>query len=100
VPKDLVKIFDNRELELLISGLQVIDIDDLRENTLYQDYTAHSKPIKYLFEVLYEFDNMERAEFLRFVTGSSKVPVEGFRGLRAGNGVQKFTVVRIPTSTQ
>lgn len=40
VPKDLVKIFDNRELELLISGLQVIDIDDLRENTLYQDYTA------------------------------------------------------------
>ena len=32
VPKDLVKIFDNRELELLISGLQVIDIDDLRES--------------------------------------------------------------------
>lgn len=35
VPKDLLKIFDNRELELLISGLQVIDIDDLRENTVY-----------------------------------------------------------------
>ena len=35
VPKDLIKIFDNRELELLISGLQVVDIDDLRENTTY-----------------------------------------------------------------
>lgn len=40
VPKELLKIFDNRELELLISGLQIIDIDDLRENTLYQEYTA------------------------------------------------------------
>ena len=29
VPRDLIKIFDNRELELLISGLQVVDIDDL-----------------------------------------------------------------------
>jgi len=35
VPRDLIKIFDNRELELLISGLQVVDIDDLRENTVY-----------------------------------------------------------------
>lgn len=35
MPKDLLKIFDNLELELLISGLQNIDIDDLRENTQY-----------------------------------------------------------------
>ena len=40
VPKSALKIFDNRELELLISGLQIIDIDDLRENTLYENYTA------------------------------------------------------------
>lgn len=39
IPKQIVKIFDNRELELLISGLQFIDIDDLRENTGYQNYT-------------------------------------------------------------
>jgi hypothetical protein len=40
IPQETLKIFDNRELELLISGLQIIDIDDLRENTLYQNYTA------------------------------------------------------------
>ena len=45
VPRDLIKIFDNRELELLISGLQVVDIDDLKENTAYQGYTANSKPV-------------------------------------------------------
>lgn len=43
---------------------------------------------------------MERAEFIRFVTGSSKVPVEGFKGLRGANGIQKFTVVKIPSTTQ
>ncbi len=45
VPKDLLKMFDNRELELLISGLQNIDIDDLKENTIYMNYTANSKPV-------------------------------------------------------
>jgi E3 ubiquitin-protein ligase HUWE1 len=40
------------ELELLISGLQNIDIDDLRENTVYDSYTATSKPVQYLFEAL------------------------------------------------
>lgn len=45
IPKDLIKIFDNRELELLISGLQAVDIDDLRENTVYQGYTAICKPV-------------------------------------------------------
>lgn len=52
VPKDLLKIFDNRELELLISGLQNIDIDDLRENTTYNGYNARSRPVLLLWEVL------------------------------------------------
>ena len=52
LPKDLLKLFDSMELELLISGLQNIDIDDLRENTVYDNYTATSKPIQYLFEAL------------------------------------------------
>lgn len=100
IPKDLLKLFDNSELELLISGLQNIDIDDLRENTVYENYTAQSKPVQFLFEALQELDNSERAEFIRFVTGSSKVPIEGFKGLRGQNGIQKFTVVRIPGSLQ
>lgn len=98
VPKDLIKIFDNRELELLISGLQVVDIDDLRENTQYQGYTANSKPVQIFWEALRDFDNSERAEFIQFVTGSSKVPVEGFKGLRGQNGVQKFTIAMINSS--
>lgn len=65
VPKDLIKIFDNRELELLISGLSVVDIDDLRENTTYEGgYSASSKTVLLFWEALREFDNSERAEFI------------------------------------
>lgn len=64
IPKDLLKMFDNRELELLISGLQSINIDDLRENTVYEGYNARSRPVVLLWEVLQELDNSERAEFI------------------------------------
>ncbi len=107
VPKDLIQLFDNRELELLISGLPSIDskywfiliflVMDLKENTIYTNYSAESPVIKWLFQVLEEFDNSERAEFIQFVTGSSKVPVEGFKGLRGSRGVQKIQVVKFFT---
>ena len=35
-----------------------------------------------------------RTAFLQFVTGSSKVPVEGFKELRGINGVQTFNIHR------
>lgn len=50
--------------------------------------------IQWLWEVLEEFNNSERAEFIQFVTGSSKVPVEGFKALRGNNGLQKFQIVK------
>lgn len=33
VPKDLLRIFSEKELELLISGLPEIDVDEWRANT-------------------------------------------------------------------
>lgn len=65
VPTDLLKIFDNRELELLMSGLPTIDIDDLKENTTYEGgYNPRSKPVTFLFQVLHEYDAKEKSEFL------------------------------------
>lgn len=42
IPKKLVSIFTEQELELLISGLPTIDIDDLKANTEYHKYQATS----------------------------------------------------------
>jgi E3 ubiquitin-protein ligase HUWE1 len=71
---------------------------DLKENTVYQNYSAETPVVRWLFEALEEFDNSERAEFIQFVTGSSKVPVEGFKGLRGSRGLQKFQIVKFFTN--
>ena len=42
VPKKLISIFNEQELELLISGLPTIDIDDLKANTEYHKYQPTS----------------------------------------------------------
>jgi len=42
IPKRLISIFNEQELELLISGLPTFDIDDLRTNTEYHKYQATS----------------------------------------------------------
>jgi len=92
VPKEIVRMFDHKELELMISGLPTVDILDMKENTIYKNYNKNSPVIKWLWEVLEEFNNSERAEFIQFITGSSKVPVEGFKGLRGPQGVSKIEV--------
>lgn len=42
IPKKLISIFNEQEMELLISGMPTIDIDDLKQNTEYNKYTENS----------------------------------------------------------
>lgn len=46
IPKELISIFNEQELELLISGLPTIDIDDLKANTEYHKYTESSLQVR------------------------------------------------------
>ena len=46
--QNLVGIFNDHELELLISGLPEIDVDDLRAHTEYTGYTAASPIVQVL----------------------------------------------------
>jgi E3 ubiquitin-protein ligase HUWE1 len=92
IPKHMVSIFDARELELLISGLPDIDITDLKENTDYSGYSATSDVIVWFWELLEDLDHMLKACFLQFVTGTSKVPLDGFKALRGISGPQKFQI--------
>ena len=46
IPKELISIFNEQELELLICGLPTIDIDDLKANTDYHKYTENSMQVK------------------------------------------------------
>eukprot|EP01022_Parablepharisma_sp_SALTPOND_P015755 TRINITY_DN2254_c0_g1_i2.p1 TRINITY_DN2254_c0_g1~~TRINITY_DN2254_c0_g1_i2.p1 ORF type:complete len:3562 (+),score=437.62 TRINITY_DN2254_c0_g1_i2:2957-13642(+) len=95
IPKSLVSIFDSREIELLISGLPDVDILDLKKNTDYHGYNENSKVVQWLWELLETFSTKERAEFLQFVTGTSKVPLDGFKNLPGASGIQKFQIHKV-----
>jgi E3 ubiquitin-protein ligase HUWE1 len=97
VPAHLIRIFDHEELELMLSGLPTVDVADLRDHAIYKQYTNESQVIQWLWEVLEEFQNADRGEFIQFITGTSKVPVEGFAGLRNHQGqLQKVEIVKLP----
>jgi len=53
IPKRLISIFTEQELELLISGLPTIDIDDLKANTEYHKYQSSSIQVWMCIHVYY-----------------------------------------------
>ena len=95
IPQNLISIFTHRELELVISGMPTIDIKDWKNNTIYENYNEESNVVKNFWEIIESFDNDERAEFLQFVTGSSKVPLEGFSALQGIGGINKFKISKV-----
>lgn len=94
IPKELITIFDEQEVELLISGLPDIDVDDWKNNTTYVNYTAGCKQVNYFWRAVRSFDVEERAKLLQFATGTSKVPLNGFKELGGVNGTCKFSIHR------
>lgn len=92
VKPDLISIFTAKELELLISGMPDIDIHDLKKHTDYQGYKTSDKEIGWFWKILSSLSRSEKAAFLQFVTGSSKVPLAGFAELQGMRGIQKFSI--------
>ncbi|XVE95159.1 hypothetical protein REPUB_Repub02eG0072400 [Reevesia pubescens] len=92
IPRELISIFHDKELELLISGLPDIDLDDMRANTEYSGYSAASPVIQWFWEVVQGLSKEDKARLLQFVTGTSKVPLEGFSALHGISGSQKFQI--------
>ncbi|XP_059079512.1 E3 ubiquitin-protein ligase HUWE1-like isoform X2 [Tigriopus californicus] len=99
IPRRLISIFNEQELELLLSGLPNVDVDDLKANTEYHKYQANSLQIVWFWRALRSFDQTDKAKFMQFVTGSSKVPLQGFGALEGMNGPQKFQIHRDDRST-
>lgn len=93
IPHNLIQIFDERELELLMCGLGEIDINDWRKHTNYRgEYGDKHHVIVWFWKALSSFDLETRARLLQFVTGTSRVPMNGFAELYGSNGPQRFTI--------
>eukprot|EP00818_Percolomonas_sp_WS_P010924 CAMPEP_0117451014 /NCGR_PEP_ID=MMETSP0759-20121206/8779_1 /TAXON_ID=63605 /ORGANISM="Percolomonas cosmopolitus, Strain WS" /LENGTH=1324 /DNA_ID=CAMNT_0005243581 /DNA_START=1599 /DNA_END=5573 /DNA_ORIENTATION=- len=95
IPRRLISIFNPEELELLISGLPEFDVEDLKKNTDYYGYNPDDEVIEWFWKWVESLNQNDRALFLQFVTGTSKVPLDGFQGLMGMHGVQKFNIHRV-----
>ncbi|KAL3906202.1 MAG: hypothetical protein SGARI_004107 [Bacillariaceae sp.] len=98
-PKTLLAVFDYQELELLLCGVPEIDVEDWKGHTdvKYLDYDNPLKSelnvIGWFWETILSFPQEHRARLLQFVTGTSRVPVEGFKALMSNDGrVRRFGI--------
>ncbi|KAH0627590.1 hypothetical protein JD844_003505 [Phrynosoma platyrhinos] len=78
-----LRMFDQQEIQVLISGAQVpISLDDLRTFTNYSGgYSADHPVIKIFWRVVESFTDDEKRKLLKFVTSCSRPPLLGFKEL-------------------
>ncbi|XP_017266841.1 itchy E3 ubiquitin protein ligase b isoform X2 [Kryptolebias marmoratus] len=95
LPQQYLQYFDAKELEVMLCGMQEIDLGDWQRHTIYRHYTRTSKQIVWFWQLVKEMDNEKRMRLLQFVTGTCRLPVGGFADLMGSNGPQKFCVEKV-----
>jgi hypothetical protein len=74
----LFRIFGADELDIMVSGVEVLDWDDLQTMAEYTDgYTSKSNAVKWFWEIFRELTPEQKGKFLRFSTGSDRTPIGG-----------------------
>ncbi|KAF9241124.1 hypothetical protein BU15DRAFT_87357 [Melanogaster broomeanus] len=92
VSSELIDVFDERELELLIGGMSEIDTDDWISYTDYRGYEKTDQVIEWFWQCIRSWPSERKARLLQFATGTSRVPVNGFKDLQGSDGPRRFTI--------
>ncbi|KAG6854113.1 hypothetical protein C0991_010277 [Blastosporella zonata] len=92
IPSDLIGVFDERELELLIGGMSEIDMDDWTKFTDYRGYEKTDQVIEWFWQCIRSWPAERKSRLLQFTTGTSRIPVNGFKDLQGSDGPRRFTI--------
>lgn len=101
-PGRLLKLYTAPELGTLIAGIHDVEPADWEAHATYGDYTPESGPVQWFWKVVRRLSKEERALLLKFSSGSSRLPVEGFAGLHPRFLIQKVAyhpLRPLPTSS-
>jgi E3 ubiquitin-protein ligase HUWE1 len=83
IPPDELRTFTPSELDLLICGVPEIDVADFeRYCECNPPYSHDHRVVRLFFETIRTWDNEQLAKLILFITGSSQIPMNGFRMLR------------------
>ena len=111
IPQDLITVFDERELELLIGGTTEIDVyvfislfsilirvlrfnerGDWAEFTHYRGYEVNDEVVQWFWKCVRSWPPERKSRLLRFATGTTRIPVNGFKDLQGAGGVVGFRI--------
>ena len=96
IPESLIKIFSANELELMLNGTPFIDVSDWIENTDYEGYSPSDEIIINFWDIVKELPQEKLSRLLQFSTGSTRVPVGGFKSLQSNRGnLAPFSIYRL-----
>jgi E3 ubiquitin-protein ligase NEDD4 len=76
----------------LIGGIAEIDMDDWKANTEYRGYKASDEQILMFWQTVEGWEAEKISRLIQFVTGTSRIPVNGFKDLQGSDGPRKFTI--------
>ena len=95
IPQELINVFDERELELLIGGMSEIDVyvsdslinsmhnwpfvlfsDDWAKYTDYRGYEMTDEVIQWFSKCIRSWPTERKSRLLQFTTGTSRIPVK------------------------
>ena len=94
VPVGWIQMFNAHELQLIIGGSSnKFDIEDMKLHSRYgAGYHPDQPYIQAFWKIVSEFNEEERAKFLRFVTSCSRPPLLGFRKLHPKFCIQQIRI--------
>ena len=96
IPERLIKIFTSNEFELILNGTPFIDISDWIENTAYDGYQPTDMIIINFWNIVRQLPQDKLSRLLQFSTGSTRVPVGGFKCLQSNRGnLAPFSISKI-----
>jgi hypothetical protein len=76
IPLSLIELFSDRELEYLVCGAPDYSIALLERDATYSRYEAKDAAVQSFWEVMYEMDAADRAQFLLFVRGCNRLQAQ------------------------
>lgn len=101
VPEQLLQLISGSDLEVMVCGSPTVDVAVLRQIARYEGHSASDRHIQFFWKVFAErFTDADRAQFLRFVWGRSRLPPGDVSAVRRAMGDRQFTIASHPASSR
>lgn len=91
IPMNHFKIFNENEFELFLFDIHLDSIENWMKFTKYGNgYSLDSQIIQWFWEILSNLNPFQRAKLLQFTTGTTALPLNGFKGMNPEFQISKL----------